>query len=113
LQRLSPVAQLVLGFGAQFGKGLVVAAGWAGITTLVPQEERARGRLVKLDYEEGRPFEVDVETVDGKIFRRTTHQRQIGENEVVDRLILEVEESPEKDSEVVVTRYEIPRPTLR
>jgi MFS family permease len=90
-------------------KGLVVAAGWAGITTLVPQDERARGRLVKLDYEEGRPFEVDVETGDGTIFRRTTRQRQIGEKELVDRLILEVEESPEIDSEVVVTRYEIPR----
>src|SRR5262249_4887859 len=90
-------------------KVLVLAAGWAGIISLVHQEERARGRLVKLEYEEGRPFEVDVEEPDGKIFRRTTHQRQIDEKEVVDRLILEVEETPEIDSEVLVTRYEITR----
>jgi MFS family permease len=90
-------------------KVLVLAAGWAGIIALVPQEERARGRLVDLKYEEGRPSEVEVETADGKIFRRTTHQRQIDEKEVVDRLILEVEESPEIGSEVVVMRYEITR----
>jgi MFS family permease len=90
-------------------KVLVVAAGWTGIIALVPQEERARGHLVKLEYEDGRPFEVDVETPDGKIFRRTTHQRQIDEKEVVDRLILEVEQSPEIGSEVLVTRYEITR----
>src|SRR5262249_55138411 len=91
-------------------KGLVVAAGWVGIITLIPQEERARGRLVKpIEYEEGRPAEVVVETADGKIFRRTTRQLPVEGEQRVDRTILEVEQTPAPESEVVVTRYEIPR----
>jgi len=90
-------------------KGLVVAAGWVGIITLIPQEERAHGRLVKLEYEEGRPAEVVVETADGKTFRRTTRQLPVEGEQLVDRTILEVEQSPAPESEVVVTRYEIPR----
>jgi 1-acyl-sn-glycerol-3-phosphate acyltransferase len=90
-------------------KGLVVAAGWVGIITLIPQEERAHGRLVKLEYEEGRPAEVIVETADGKTFRRTTRQLPVEGEQLVDRTILEVEQSPAPESEVIVTRYEIPR----
>jgi MFS family permease len=88
---------------------LVLAAGWAGIIAPVPQEEGARGRLVKLDYEEGRPFEVDVEKSDGKTFRRTTHQRQVDGEQLVDRVIIQAEEAPPIGSEVIIMRYQIPR----
>jgi MFS family permease len=89
-------------------KVLVVGAGWTGITSEVPQKEVARGRLVTLEFEEGRPSYVEVDTGKKKPFRRASHQHKV-DGEQVDVAILEVEASPVVDSEVAVTRYEIPR----
>jgi MFS family permease len=90
-------------------KVLVLGAGWAGITTPVSQEEWARGTLVALDYEEGRPSEFEIKTANGGIVHRGTRQRQIDGEEVVDRVIIEADSSPETGDLVAVGRYELRR----
>jgi MFS family permease/1-acyl-sn-glycerol-3-phosphate acyltransferase len=90
-------------------KFLVLGAGWTGITTPVPQEEKARGTLLALEYEEGRPSELEVQTSEGRTLHWGTRQRQIDGEELVDRVIIEADGSPEPEDVVAVTRYEVKR----
>jgi MFS family permease len=88
---------------------LVQAAGWAGITTPVQQKEWNRGTLLALDYEQGRPSEFEIETSEGKTVHRGTRQKQVDGEEVVDRIIIEADGSPEVGDPVAVSRYEVER----
>jgi MFS family permease len=98
-------------------KLLVLVAGWVGITESVQPLERARGELKVLEHESGRPVHFEVETSIAKepLFKRFSRQIAAGEQELVDRTIIEQEGDLQPASEessgtqVVIGRYEIIR----
>jgi hypothetical protein len=96
-------------------KGLVLFAGWVGITPSAQPEIVARGTLAKLDNL-SRPSYLEVLREDGTAFSRSSSQR-VPRNDkgLVDRVIIEVEGNlqPSTDeqegTEVIVGRYSFVR----
>src|SRR5713226_3390771 len=94
-------------------EGLVLSAGWVGITQSVQPKEVARGTLVKLDSS-SRPGAFEVLREDGTIFEKSSMQVS-NEQGPVDRRIIETKGSlqpatDEQDgTEVIVGHYELVR----
>jgi MFS family permease len=96
---------------------LVLVAAWSGITAPVPLEERARGELISLEHEHGRPihFVVDQSAQNKLRFDRSSRKGAGNEGEAIDQIIIEqagdlqVATEDEPGTQVVVGRYALMR----
>jgi MFS family permease len=94
-------------------EGLVLSAGWLGITKSVPVDEVARGTLAKLDSL-SRPRAFEVLREDGSVYQRSSVQEP-NEQGPVDRILIEAMGSlqpatdEQEGTDVVVGRYKLVR----
>jgi MFS family permease len=91
-------------------KFLVLGAQWTGLTPAVPIEESAKGVLEQLRYRHGRPAHVQVIDPSGREFDAfSSTSVKAGEDERVNRTIIELEENPKVGQEVVVGHFQLLR----
>jgi 1-acyl-sn-glycerol-3-phosphate acyltransferase len=97
-------------------KGLVLLAGWVGITQAVQPYIVARGTLMRLDDKIGHPSYFEVLDKNGVNFAKYSRQRTSrSEQSLVDQVIIETQGSlqpatdEQQGTEVVVGRYTLPR----
>jgi MFS family permease len=92
-------------------KGLVVAAGWTGVTPKVMPKEVGRGDVTAVSLDEhGRPDKITVELEDGEEKQYTSGQKRLAdEDEPVDKVIVETVGNVAEGSAVVVGSYKLRR----
>jgi MFS family permease len=91
-------------------KVLVLAAQWTGITPAVPVEAAAQGTLEQLRYRQGRPAHILVRDASGRpldVF--SSSSVKAGEDERANRTIIELEDNPKVDQDVLVGHFQILR----